>query len=153
MSIAHNEATIVRELTIDAPASKIYAALTEPEQLTQWWGSDDKYRTENMEADVRVGGRWRTTGKDVDAHEFAVEGEYLKVQPPHLLEFTWRHDWEGADRAETVVRYELFENNGTTLVRVTHSGFQSETSRDDHGRGWVQVLNWLNEYMKEQPCL
>lgn len=147
MSIAQSENTIVREITIDAPASKIYAALTDPDQLTQWRGSDDQYRTATMEADVRVGGHWRTTGKDAGGGDFAVEGEYKIVQPPHLLEFTWRHDWEGADNSETVVRYELIEENGGTLVRVTHSGFQSEASRDDHGRGWVQVLNWLKAYV------
>ena len=147
MSIAQSETTIVREITIDAPASKIFIALTDPNQLTQWWGSDDQYRTAKMEADVRVGGHWRTTGKDAAGGDFAVEGEYFTVQPPHLLEFTWRHDWEGADRVETRVRYELIERNGGTLVRVTHSGFQSEESRDDHGRGWAQVLDWLKTYV------
>lgn len=149
MSIAQSENTIVREITIDAPASKIFAALTDPSQLTQWWGSDDTYRTGQMEADVRVGGHWRTTGTDGEGTPFAVEGVYRIVQPPHLLEFTWRHDWEGADITETIVRYELIEENGSTLVRVTHSGFQSEASRDDHGRGWVQVLAWLKAYVEK----
>jgi uncharacterized protein YndB with AHSA1/START domain len=147
MSTAQSESTIVREITIDAPASKIYAALTDPNQLTQWWGSDDRYRTTAMEADVRVGGRWRTIGKDADGRDFAVEGVYRVVQPPHLLEFTWKHDWEGADSSETLVRYELIEDGGSTLLRVTHSGFQSEKSRDDHDRGWTQVLTWLEAYV------
>ncbi|MBV8638720.1 MAG: SRPBCC domain-containing protein [Candidatus Eremiobacteraeota bacterium] len=147
MSIAQSESTIVREILIDAPASKIYAALTDPNQLTQWWGSDDQYRTAKMTADLRVGGRWRTTGTGKDGQNFAVEGEYRIVQPPHLLEFTWRHDWGGTDNVETVVRYDLIEENGSTLVRVTHSGFQSEESRDDHGRGWAQVLGWLKRYV------
>jgi len=147
MSLTQTENTIVREITIDAPAENIFAALTDPNQLTQWWGEDGKYHTEHMDVDLRVGGRWRTTGTDPAGNSFSVEGEYRIVQPPHLLEFTWRHDWEGADRTETMVRYDLIPQNGSTLVRVTHSGFESAQSRDDHGRGWVQVLNWLKGYV------
>jgi uncharacterized protein YndB with AHSA1/START domain len=147
MNLTQAESTIVKEITIDAPAEKIFAALTDPDQLMQWWGSDDSYRTARMEADLRLGGRWRTTGTDASGKTFAVEGEYRIVQPPHLLEFTWRHDWDGADGTETVVRYDLIPQNGSTLVRVTHSGFESAQSRDDHGRGWVQVLGWLKTYV------
>lgn len=147
MSIAQSESTIAKEITIDAPAEKIFAALTDPKQLPQWWGADGMYHTEHMDVDLRVGGHWRTTGSDPSGAAFSVEGEYRIVQPPHLLEFTWRHDWEGADRAETLVRYELIPQNGSTIVRVTHSGFESAQSRDDHGRGWVRVLEWLKAYV------
>lgn len=147
MTIAQSENTIVQEITIDAPAAKIFAALTEPDQLTQWWGEDEQYHTEHMEVDLRVGGSWRTTGTSADGSSFSVEGEYRIVQPPHLLGFTWRYDWAGADATETVVRYELIEQNGSTLVRVRHSGFADVESRDEHNRGWVQVLGWLNAYV------
>ncbi len=147
MTSTNTETTIVKEVTINAPAAKVFAALTEPDQLTQWWGQDDMYRTEHMEADVRVGGKWRTTGKGADGEPFGVEGVYLAVDPPHLLEFTWNYDW-GSESSETVVRYELVERGGSTLVRLTHSGFNDPQARDEHDGGWSIVFGWLAKFVE-----
>lgn len=40
MNTADSKTEIVKENTIDAPAENVFAALTEPDQLTQWWGGD-----------------------------------------------------------------------------------------------------------------
>jgi len=145
MSATSTADTIVKEISIDAPAEKIFAALTEPDQLTQWWGEEGKYHVEQMEADVRVGGRWRTTGTSSDGQPFAVEGVYREIDPPRVLVYTWAHDW--GDRAQTLVRFDLTERGGSTLVKVTHSGFADSQSRDDHDRGWTVVLGWLNAFV------
>jgi len=43
------------------------------------------------------------------------------------------------------VRFDLDEQNGTTTVRLTHSGFATEGSRVRH-QGWPQILDWLRGY-------
>ena len=140
--------TIVREITINAPAAKVFAALTEPEQLVQWWGDESTYRLEKMECDLRVGGTWRTTGRMVDGNAFAVEGAYRTIEPPRVLEYSWRYDWGPADQPETIVRFDLEEHDGATRVRVTHSGFVDPESKANHDRGWVTVLGWLHDYLE-----
>jgi len=85
MTTTDSSTTIVREITIDAPAAKIFAALTDPDQLVQWWGDDEIYRCTNMERDLRVGGKWRTTGRDAQGKSFAVEGLYRVIDPPRVL--------------------------------------------------------------------
>ena len=147
MSTTSTADTIVKEISIDAPAAKIFAALTEPDQLTQWWGEEGKYHVEQMEADLRVGGRWRTTGTSSDGRPFAVEGVYREIDPPRVLVYTWAHDWGDGDRAQTLVRFDLTERDGSTLVKVTHSGVADSQSRDDHDRGWTVVLGWLSAFV------
>lgn len=137
---------IVQEITIAAPAARIYRALTDSNEVTQWWGSDDSHRLATMTADIRVGGHWRITGTSSDGSPFAVEGEYRVVDPPHHLEFTWCHDWGDGPGDATIVRYDLVESNGSTLVRVTHTGFTDREAHADHDRGWVSVLDWLKAY-------
>jgi len=139
--------TIVREIEIRAPVTKVFAAITDPNQVTQWWGSDDTYRCTSMEQDFRVGGKWRTTGVGADGKPFAVEGEYRVIDPPRVLEYTWRHDW-GDRPDETLVRFELGEWEGGTRLRVVHSGFADAKSRDDHSQGWVRVLGWLSDFVQ-----
>lgn len=139
-------APIVQEITIAASPERIFAALTTPEELTKWWGSDDDYRCTEMHADVRPGGRWRTTGVGRDGTAFSVEGVYRIVEPPRMLEFTWTHDWGDNKDRETIVRYELIPRGTATLLRVTHSGFEDAASRDGHNEGWKRVLNWLKDH-------
>ena len=147
MTATNTIPAIRKEIAINAPAAKVFAALTDPEQLTQWWGSDDSYRCATMTVDLRPGGKWRTAGKSGDGSEFAVEGEYQIVEPPRLLQYTWKHDWgkHGSDEV-TVVRFELTERNGVTNVAVTHSGWSDAASREDHDNGWGTVLGWLKGY-------
>ncbi len=146
MTILDDATTIVREISINAPAAKVFAALTQPEQMVRWWGDDNIYRLTNMEADVRVGGRWRTVGRDVAGEEFYVEGEYRTIDSPVVLEYTWRYSWAQDGDPQTVVRFDLDERDGATHVQVTHSGFADAHSKHGHDDGWVLVLGWLRNF-------
>ncbi|HYZ17562.1 MAG TPA: SRPBCC domain-containing protein [Candidatus Acidoferrum sp.] len=141
--------TIRQEIAIAAPAAKVFAALTTPEQVMQWWGDEDSYRSTKMEQDFRVGGAWRTTGNSKNGESYSVKGTYRVIEPPHALEYTWVHDWGGVnDKTETIVRFDLEERDGVTLVRLTHSGFTNQESKDDHESGWATVLGWLRDYVQ-----
>ncbi len=140
---------IVETIEIEAPIGVVFAALTEPSELVQWWGSDGGYRVEKMERDLKPGGAWKTTGTGSDGSPFSVGGVYRVVEPPRLVEFTWRHDWKDGDDplTDTVVRYELEERKGVTHVRVTHDGFTDSSDRDDHANGWPIVLGWMKAFV------
>ena len=148
MTVTDPATTLVREIDIKAPAERVFDALTDPDELVKWWGSDDLYRCEKMERDLRVGGRWRTTGKGSDGDAFVVEGVYRAIERPHLIEYSWLPSWGTPHDAETLVRFELTERDGTTHLRVTHSGFSSTESRDEHDMGWTRVLGWLRDYVQ-----
>jgi uncharacterized protein YndB with AHSA1/START domain len=136
--------TIVREITINASAERIFEALTNPEQRVKWWGSEGRFQTTHMESDLRLGGRWLMQGIGMGGRPFTVVGEYRKIEPPRLLVFTWLPNWQG-HATESVVRIDLEEANGVTTVRLTHSGLVSEASRESH-KGWPQILTWLRAY-------
>ena len=147
MAATETPAIIVETIAIEAPIATVFAALTVPEQLAQWWGSDDSYHVTAMEADVRPGGAWKSIGTSRDGSTFTVCGSYRAVEPPRLVEFTWRHDWsESDDTPETLVRYDLIERDGVTNLTVTHSGFTTIEDRDDHAQGWKTVLGWVRDF-------
>ncbi len=134
---------IVKEIDIDAPAAKVFAALTDPSELSEWW-NNDMHRLESFEADVHVGGRWQMVSSIPEDH--CVHGVYRLIEPPNVLEFTWIHNRFG-EPTETVVRFDLTETNGKTRVRLTHSGFPNQEMYDDHEAGWTVVLGWLDAYV------
>jgi uncharacterized protein YndB with AHSA1/START domain len=136
---------IVQEITINAPAERIFVALTEPNERTKWWGGEGRFQVQQFESDLRRGGKWTMRGTGIGGKPFAVRGEYHEVERPSLLVFTWLPDWY-ENPTETLVRWELKENNGVTVVRLTHSGLTSEAARTSH-RGWPQILQWLRAYI------
>jgi uncharacterized protein YndB with AHSA1/START domain len=105
---------IVQEITIKAPAARVFEALVDPAQRMKWWGKKGRFETTNAESDLRPGGRWLMSGMGM-GRPFKVEGVYRIIQHPHVLAFTWLPSWdEGA--TETLVRFDLYEQNGFTKL-------------------------------------
>ncbi len=141
--------TIVQEVTINAPAERIFEALTTPaERLKWWWRAEGRFQVTHVESDLRPGGKWMMRGIGVGEKPLTVTGEYRKIERPRLLVFSWLPDWQ-EDATETFVRWDLEESSGVTTVRLTHSGFTSESSRASY-RGWPQVLRGLQTYIERQ---
>jgi uncharacterized protein YndB with AHSA1/START domain len=138
--------TIVQEITIEAPAARVFDAFANAGERVQWWNVPGRFRTTHVDSDLRPGGEWIMTGTRADGGPFTIKGKYLKVERPALLEFTWLPDWQ-PDATETTVRVEFVETNGKTRVRLTHSGLATESSRASH-RGWPQILGLLRDFVE-----
>ena len=137
---------IVQEITIDAPAARVFDAFANASERVRWWNAPDgRFRTTHMDSDLRPGGKWAMRGTRQDGSSFFVAGEYRAVDRPRLLEFTWLPDWQGDDTV-SLVRVEFTEAGGRTHVRLTHSGLVTDRSRTVH-KGWPQILALLQAYV------
>src|SRR5262249_43266372 len=142
MTITSTDATVVQEITIHAPAQRVFEALINPDQRRQWWASEGRFQATHVESDLRVGGKWRMRGTGF-GKPFTITGEYRTIEPPHVLAFTWLPDWQ-QEPTETLVRFDLTEKDGVTTVRVTHSGLTPEGVQAH--QGWLQLLARLRAY-------
>jgi uncharacterized protein YndB with AHSA1/START domain len=78
------------ERTFAAPREEVFRAWTEPEVLRRWWAAAPTWECPVAETDVRVGGRYRLTMRDPDSgKEHTVGGEYVAVESPQRLVYTW----------------------------------------------------------------
>jgi uncharacterized protein YndB with AHSA1/START domain/DNA-binding transcriptional ArsR family regulator len=133
--------TIVQEIVINAPASRVFDALVNPQKRMKWWGQG-QMQTTHMESDLRPGGAWLMNVNGYGKPQ-TIHGEYRAVEEPRLLEFTWLPSWQ--ENAEvSLVRFELTEKDGHTTVRLTHSGL-TERGLESH-RGWPLILGWLKGF-------
>lgn len=138
---------IVGEVEIAAPPERVYAALTDPAELGAWWGSEEAYRTFDWESDLRVGGKRSCKAQNrASGIVSSVKGEYIEIDPPRVLAFTWEPSWEKVQ--PTVVRIELTAIASGTRLLLTHSGWgDNQQARSSHEKGWPVVLGFLEAYL------
>ena len=132
---------LVLTRTLDAPVARVYAAWTDPRTMQRWLCAGEMTAPE-VEAEVRVGGRYRVCMLEASGETHIVGGVYREVEQDRRLVFTWR--WEGSEE-ETLVTVELAPagESGTELT-LTHEGFADEDIRDRHGWGWSSCLDKLS---------
>lgn len=122
---------------VPAPTSQVYAAWLSAEGLARWWWvaiGDTTY-----EVDGRVGGDFLVRSAEAG---MGVRGRYTRLEAPTLIEMTWV--WLDADTPgpEERVRVDLADQDGGTLVTVTHHVTDPD-GVDSYRQGWEYVLGNL----------
>ena len=100
------EHDLVIERTFAAAQARVFEAWTSPEVLRRWWGAGPDWTSPAIEIDLRPGGRYRLSMQDPSGVVRSVGGEYVEVDPPRRLVYTWAWESHGA------------ENDAATLVTV-----------------------------------
>ena len=147
MSTRMTTDSIVEEIAIEAPAGRIFEALTRPSYVLKWWRADGKFHITHFESDLRGGGKWmiRVAGAGACTSS-VVKGEYRVIEYPRRLSYTWQRVGEGEDERETLVTWELDERDGTTTVRVSHTGLVTDDLRGRNS-GWPVILKLVRHYL------
>ncbi|MFM0340035.1 SRPBCC family protein [Paraburkholderia fungorum] len=130
--------TIVRR--IKAPPARVYAAWTRPELMARWWGPDAG-PVLSVEADPRVGGRFRVVFQTLDGETHDCRGEYQEVEVDSKLVFTWEWVTMPEQRSLVTIRFRSVAD-GTEMI-FTHAQFADEGERDAHQVGWGGALEKL----------
>jgi uncharacterized protein YndB with AHSA1/START domain len=129
-----HELTLTRY--VDAPPERVFAAWTQPALMGLWFAPGDMIVPE-ARSDLRVGGAWRVVMANPDGSRHIVSGVYREVVPPTRLRFTWR--WEGSE-VTSEVEVQLRAEGAGTELQLQHRELESETSRDQHRKGWEGCL-------------
>jgi uncharacterized protein YndB with AHSA1/START domain len=128
--------TIVRR--INASPAKVWAAITRPDQMIQWWGPDAG-PTLRADVDVRPGGRFSVVFRLLNGDEHNPTGIYREVIPERKLVFTW--DLSG--ERESLVTFLLEPIDGGTELTLVHEHLPDEAERESHEQGWIGLLDKL----------
>jgi uncharacterized protein YndB with AHSA1/START domain len=110
------------ERIFNAPRDRVWAALTDPKLLVQWWGRGQPIKL--VAHDPKRGGRWRV--ETHDGHGF--EGKFREVTPKERVVQTF--EWDGMPGhviVETLTLEDLGDGR-TKLVNI--SLFHTTEERD-----------------------
>lgn len=124
--------------TIGAPAAEVFDAWLDADILAQWMKTR-AFTHAIAECDAREGGAFEIV---MHAPDGAIHhtGNYLTIDRPHKLVFTWRSP--ATAQRDSLVTVEFFGHAGTTDVVVTHRQLPGETC-EAHSEGWGDVLALL----------
>ncbi len=134
---------LVLTRTFDAPRDRLFTLLTEPASLAKWWGPHG-FTTPEIDLDLRVGGSYRFTMQPPDGDRFHLSGEFLVIDRPDRLAYTFR--WEEPDPhdRETVVELTL-DNVGADATKVSfqQGRFATDERLELHRSGWTDGFERL----------
>jgi uncharacterized protein YndB with AHSA1/START domain len=131
--------------TFPAPRERVFRAWTEADIVQRWFGTRGAI-IDNVESDVRPGGRYRITIRVPPTMRKAhVAGTFLEVDPPERIVYTFA--WEKVPIAygmgDSKVTVAFVELNGSTEVRLTHELLDKARLRAFHRFGWRGSLKRL----------
>jgi uncharacterized protein YndB with AHSA1/START domain len=131
---------------LSAPRSLVFRACTEPDLLAKWWGPNG-FTAPSVELDVRVGGSYRIAMQPPDGDLFYLLGEFVEVDPPARLAYTFRWEDPDPDDRETLVTLSLGDLGESTELLFTQGAFATEGRRALHDQGWTDGLDRLDELL------
>jgi uncharacterized protein YndB with AHSA1/START domain len=129
---------------LDAPRERIFSMLTEPVELVKWWGPHG-FTTPGTELNLAVGGGYRLTMKPPEGDLFHVSGEFLEIDPPNRLVYTFRWEEPTPDDTETIVTLSLQAVGEGTEVWLSQGFFTTQERLALHRNGWTDAFEKLGE--------
>ncbi len=126
---------VVLERTLNAPVARVWQALTDVDQMRQWYFDLKEFKPE-------VGFEF----------EFVVEHEgnsyhhlcrVTEVIPQKRIAYTWRYKGESGD---SLVTFELASDGDKTRLKLTHSGIETFPKTPAYARknfetGWTSIID------------
>jgi uncharacterized protein YndB with AHSA1/START domain len=126
---------------IAVPRERVFDAWLDSESLAHWMRPGDMADA-IVTVDPRVGGRFRIVMAGPTHGVVEHVGEYLAIERPSLLSFTWMS--EKTDHQRTVVTIEFHERGAGTELVLTHRRLPP-TMVEAHRRGWTDIVRLLDE--------
>lgn len=131
------------EKTYNAPIQAVWSAITDKEQMKQWYFDLPEFKPE-------VGFEFSFTG-GTEEKSYLHHCRITEVIPGRKLKHSWQYDgYEGI----SFVTFELFEEGAQTRLKLTHAGLESfpqsnpDFAQKNFEAGWTDILGtYLKNYL------
>jgi uncharacterized protein YndB with AHSA1/START domain len=143
------ELHVSRSIELDAGASRVWDALTNPEMIRQYLFGTTVITDWQVGSEIIFQGSWQ--GK-----EYRDKGKIERFENEKLLQYMYWSGFSGLeDRAEnySLVTFRLGKGNddgGPVTLTVSQNGFADEAARDHADSSWGAVLQKIKEIVAEK---
>jgi uncharacterized protein YndB with AHSA1/START domain len=126
---------IVFERMLNAPVEKVWKAITDKEQMKQWYFDIADFKAEPAAEFTFEGGDENKT--------FVHLCKVMEVIPEKKLTYSWRYKgYEG----NSFVTFELFAEGSGTRLKLTHEGLETfphdmpSFAKENFVAGWTEII-------------
>ncbi len=137
---------VVVEKMLDVPVEKVWKAITDKDQLKQWYFDLDDFKPE-------IGFRFTFPGQGHKGAQYIHQCTITEVIPLKKLQYSWQY--EGYP-GYSLVTFELSERGNQTRLKLTHHGLETfpQDSADfawkSFSGGWNEIVGkMLPEFLKK----
>jgi uncharacterized protein YndB with AHSA1/START domain len=131
---------------LPASVADVFSWWTKAERLCEWMSP---IGTVEAEVDLRVGGTLRIVMRG-DGTVIEHVGEYLEIEPPRRLVFTWASAFTGAEPSLVTLELEP-DGADATKLHLIHSRLP-ESIVVSHQDGWGAMLDRLRAQLQPSPA-
>lgn len=131
------------EVKLNANIAAVYEAWTLPEALQKWFAPINMTVTQAM-SNFQEGGTFRLQLLDELGNIHLLVGNYLQVLPDEQLQFSWQ--WADENH-QTLVDVKFIDERDSTLLQLTHSGFEDQEDYELHTQAWLDCLEKLSVFV------
>jgi uncharacterized protein YndB with AHSA1/START domain len=139
---------IIVEKTYNAPVERVWQAITDKNEMKQWYFDIPDFKAE-------VGFEFQFYGEGHAGEKYLHLCKITDVVKNKKLRHSWRYDgYEG----NSFVTFELFDEDGKTRLKLTHEGLETfpKTAADDFAKesflqGWTEIIGTtLKSYLEKK---
>lgn len=135
----------VIERTYNAPIEKVWDAITDKDQMKQWYFDIASFKPE-------VGFEFQFTAGTPEKSYLHL-CKITEVIVGKKITYSWRFDgYEG----NSFVTFELFAEGNTTRLKLTHEGLESfpadnpDLAKESFAKGWAHIIGTsLKEFLEK----
>ena len=141
----NNKFTAQATTLVNAPASKVWDALTNPSLIKQYLYGTEVTSDWKAGSPITYKGEW-------EGKSYEDKGEILQIEPDKLLVSTFWSSLAGLpDLPENykTVRYELFSEGDATKLTITQDNNATQEEADHSTQNWTTVLDKLKELLEK----
>lgn len=130
-----NTEPIIIERIYNAPAEKVWQAITDRDQMKRWYFDIAEFKPE-------VGFEFSFTGKNEEGKDFLHLCQVKEVITGKKLVYSWRYDGYPGD---SLVTFELSDEEGKTRMKLTHEGLHTFPAlktfdKSNFMMGWTALI-------------
>jgi len=135
MTTKHDLAeAVVIERTFNAPVGRVWKALTDVEEMRQWY-----FNLKQFKAEVGFEFEFVVEHEGMTYHHLC---KVTEVIPQKKLAYTWRYKGHEGD---SLVTFELFADGDETRLKLTHQGLETfpktaAFARKNFEAGWTAII-------------
>jgi uncharacterized protein YndB with AHSA1/START domain len=132
------------EILINAPARRVWQALTDPALVRQYLSGAEIASDWKVGSPITFTGVWQ--GKS-----YADKGEILEIEPGRLLRVTHFSPLSGLPDAPEnyhVVTYAVSEHNGQSKLTITQENNRDQAEVDQSQQTWGMILGNMKQLLE-----